>query len=297
MPATSEAKPRPLVAIAEPLDQTRAAQILDGRQIFNDGTGTHAELFFARSPEDFEHRKQYQLCLIPSEAAGEWLGALVHLNCNYFIECYDGLDLGDLGPLRTGIRGANQDLLVCMSTQSAYQLPMARKFVAALRQRGIIQGTLASTVEMAVHEAFANSMLHGNLEINTVGHLSMDRFNELGEETARRLASPIYGRRAILLTAKKRRNGNVEISIHDQGNGFVPRDEMQVPNLPGAQSTFGRGLQLIANLCHDVIFDRGGRTIRLTFTPLSWHRYSQTPILPQGLSPPDGPTCRKTTSD
>lgn len=203
MPTTGEANPRPLVAVAEPLDQARAAKVLGGQHIFGDGAGANAELFFGRSPEDFEHRNRYQLCLIPSETGREWLGALVRLNCNYFVECYDGLDLGDLGPLRTAKRGANWDLLVCMSTQSAYQLPMARKFVTALRHRDIIHDTIAPTVEMAVQEAFANSMLHGNLEMNTTGHLSMDRFNELGEETARRLASPIHGGRAIMLTAKK----------------------------------------------------------------------------------------------
>ncbi len=267
MPATGEVQPRPFVAVAEPLDRARAAQVLDGRHIFGDGAGAHAELFFGRSPEDFPHSNRYQLCLIPSETGREWLGALVRLNCNYFVECYDGLDLVDLGPLRTAKRGANWDLLVCMSTQSAYQLPMARKFVTALRHRGIIHDTIAPTVEMAVQEAFANSMIHGNLEMNTTGHLSMDRFNELGEETARRLASPVYGGRVIMLTAKKRRNGNVEISINDQGSGFVPPDETPVPKLPGAESTFGRGLPLIRSLCHDVSFDRGGRTIRLTFAP------------------------------
>ena len=267
MPASGEVHPRLFVAVAEPLDRARATQVLNGRHIFGDHAGTHAELFFGRSPEDFPHSNRYQLCLIPSETGREWLGALVRLNCNYFVECYDGLDLGELGPVRTAKRGASWDLLVCMSTQSAYQLPMARKFVTALRHRGIIPDMIAPTVEMAVQEAFANSMIHGNLEMNTTGHLSMDRFNELGEETARRLASPAHGARAIMLTAKKRRNGNVEISINDQGNGFVPPDETPVPKFPGAESTFGRGLPLIRSLCHDVSFERGGRTIRLTFTP------------------------------
>ncbi|WP_339862873.1 SpoIIE family protein phosphatase [Thalassospira alkalitolerans] len=267
MSPAGETFPRPRVAIAEPVNHDRVSAILAGKQIFDDGAGAEADLSFGRSPEDFQHGNRYQLCLIPQESSREWLGALVRLNCNYFIESFDQIDLRDLGPIRTAQRGAKWDLLVCMSTQSAYQLPMARKFVTALRHRGIIHDTIAPTVEMAVQEAFANSLVHGNLELDTTGHLTMDRFNALGEETARRLEAPAYGGRVIMLTAKKRRNGNVEISINDQGNGFTPPPEKPAPKLPGSESTFGRGLPLIRSLCQNVSFERGGRTIKLTFTP------------------------------
>ncbi len=266
MLSVGEVNLRPKVAVAQPLDHNRAARVLSGPHIFGEGANTNVELFFGRSPEDFARSNRYQMCLIPPETGREWLGALVRLNCNYFVECYDGLDLGDLGPLRTAKRGAAWDLLVCMSTQSAYQLPMARKFVTALRHRGIIHDTIAPTIEMAVQEAFANSMIHGNLEMSTAGHLSMDRFNALSEETARRLAAS-FGNRVIMLTAKKRRNGHVEITINDQGGGFTPPPATAETKLPGAESTFGRGLPLIRSLCQNVSFDRGGRTIRLTFIP------------------------------
>lgn len=55
-----------------------------------------------------------------------------------------------------------------MSTRSAYHLPVARKFVTGLRHRGLIGETIAPAVEMAVQEAFANSLIHGNLELDTV---------------------------------------------------------------------------------------------------------------------------------
>ncbi|WP_417815462.1 hypothetical protein [Thalassospira alkalitolerans] len=176
MSPAGETFPRPRVAIAEPVNHDRVSAILAGKQIFDDGAGAEADLSFGRSPEDFQHGNRYQLCLIPQESSREWLGALVRLNCNYFIESFDQIDLRDLGPIRTAQRGAKWDLLVCMSTQSAYQLPMARKFVTALRHRGIIPIPLPHSRNGCRKHLQFGVRQSGT---DTTGHLTMDRFNAL----------------------------------------------------------------------------------------------------------------------
>jgi sigma-B regulation protein RsbU (phosphoserine phosphatase) len=202
---------------------------------------------------------------LPPQVGRDWLGSLIRLKCDTFVECFPELELGDLGPISGTKSKPKHDLLVCLSTRSAYHLPVARKFVTSLRHRGLIGDSLASSVEMAVQEAFANSLIHGNLELDTGGHLSMDRFKELGEQTERRLASVNHGARAIILAARRRKNGHVVITISDQGKGFTPPDEKSTAHVARKDTTFGRGLPLIRSLCQSVSFRRDGRTIELTF--------------------------------
>ena len=217
--------------------------------------------------EDFPRETRFQVCFLPNLVAPDWLGALPRLNCNYFIEAYDGLALGDLSPLRRPFPGPQWDLLVCLSTQSAYHLPIARKFVTALRRRGVLHDKIAPTLEIAVQEAFSNSLLHGNMEIDTTGHLSMEKFNALEQTTRERLADPKFGHRAIILAARQLVDvEGVEIFIHDQGRGFTPPQDSDLRAMPGSDSTFGRGLSLIKTLCNDLDFDRDGRTIRMRFS-------------------------------
>ena len=253
------------VAVPQSLSSDDVESLLTGANIWDRSDPIPFEHVIGNSPEDLSNSAHFSCCLLPSDPGREWLGSLIRLNSDNFIECFDGMDLGDLCPIIGSDPKSKHHLLVCLSTRSAYHLPVARKFVTALRHRGLIKEATAPAVEMAVQEAFANSLIHGNLALTTSGRLSMDRFNELGDETKKRLASTTYGDRAIVLTAKKRKNGHIVISINDQGAGFTPRKETDETTMPGQESTFGRGLPLIKSLCHSVTFARGGRTIKLTF--------------------------------
>jgi sigma-B regulation protein RsbU (phosphoserine phosphatase) len=258
----SETLTKRRVAHAKSISQEDVAKVLAAGAIWEKREDIRVNYSDGQTPEDLSNSKHFAACVMPPQGGREWLGGLTRLNCKVFLEYLPEIDLGDLAPLAAKKSARKQDLLVCLSTRSAYQLPVARKFVTSLRHRGIIGEQIAPAVEMAVQEAFANSLIHGNLELETGGHLSMDRFNELGEQTQNRLNSTEYGARAIMLTARKRKNGHVLISISDQGNGFTPPDDADVSR---QDTTFGRGLPLIKSLCHSVSFHRGGRTIELTF--------------------------------
>lgn len=264
MPVGRDSRAKYLVAVPQSVAQQDLAKLVAGINLW-DATEAAAKYISGQSPEDFSSQRRFSFCILPSQVGRDWLGSLIRLNCDTFVECFPELDLEDLAPLVGKKSLPKHDLLVCLSTRSAYHLPVARKFVTSLRHRGLVGDGVASSVEMAVQEAFANSLIHGNLELATGGHLSMDRFKELGEETERRLGSDHHGARAIILTARRRKNGQVVISINDQGNGFSPPDAKATAPVSRKDTTFGRGLPLIRSLCHSVNFLRDGRTIELTF--------------------------------
>ncbi|NIY76254.1 SpoIIE family protein phosphatase [Thalassospira sp. HF15] len=265
MPAGGESRAKHLIAVAQSVAQEDVDRLVQSSNIWKTPDAFSVKYAFGQTPEDFSSQRHFSFCIMPPYVGRDWLGSLIRLNCETFVECFPELDLDDLAPLSGKKSRPKQDLMVCLSTRSAYHLPVARKFVTSLRHRGLIGDSIASSVEMAVQEAFANSLVHGNLELNTGGHLSMDRFKELGEETERRLASANHGARAIILTARRRKNGQVVISISDQGQGFTPPDEQATLDITRKDSTFGRGLPLIRSLCQSVSFLRDGRTIELTF--------------------------------
>ncbi|WP_252509646.1 SpoIIE family protein phosphatase [Thalassospira sp. TSL5-1] len=268
------------VAIAGNASLETANRLIFKEDLFVAADVSDTRFFHGSGIEDFPRETRFQVCFLPNLVTPDWLGALPRLNCNYFIEAYEGLQLGDLSPLRRPFPGPQWDLLVCLSTQSAYHLPIARKFVTALRRRGVLHDKIAPTLEIAVQEAFSNSLLHGNMEIDTTGHLSMEKFNALEQTTRERLADPEFGHRAIILAARQLvETQGVEIFIHDQGRGFAPPQNSDLRAMPGSESTFGRGLSLIKTLCSNLNFDRDGRTIRM--------RFSSQPITEDGTGKAD----------
>lgn len=266
MPAGSTSRPYYTIAVAHSLAHDDVDQLVRSQNFWEQQPDEVTLNFISgQTPEDFSSQKHFSFCLLPHRVGRDWLGALTRLNCDTFVEYFDELDLDDLAPLSGDTSQPKHDLQVCLSTSSAYHLPVARKFVTSLRHRALIGDNIAATVEMAVQEAFANSLIHGNLELEASGHLSMDRFKELGEETERRLASRQYGGRAIVLTARRHQRRKLVITISDQGAGFAPPDEIETADISRNDSTFGRGLPLIQGLCESVKFLRDGRTIELTF--------------------------------
>ncbi|KZB69791.1 SpoIIE family protein phosphatase [Thalassospira sp. MCCC 1A02491] len=265
MTAGTESRTAHSVAIAQSLAQSDIDALLASSSLWDAPDRVSVKSVTGQTPEDFSHNRRFSVCFLPSGVGREWLGGLTRLDCDTFVECSSEIDFADLAPLIPTNGGRSHALSVCMSTRSAYHLPVARKFVTALRHRGLIAEKIAATVEMAVQEAFANSLIHGNLELDTSGHLSMDSFTELGEETKRRLASSKHGARVILLTARRKKNGHIVITVNDQGNGFTPPSDSCSTAVAGRKTTFGRGLPLIKSLCHSVSFSRSGRSIELQF--------------------------------
>jgi CheY-like chemotaxis protein/anti-sigma regulatory factor (Ser/Thr protein kinase) len=120
--------------------------------------------------------------------------------------------------------------------------------------------TTRMRVAIALHEALANALYHGNLECSSELRQQDERhFFQLAEE---RLASEPYRSRRIHLETKIDR-GAVRIDIRDEGPGFdvasldkpfEPEDLMRIG---------GRGMVLIRSFFDEVIHNDSGNQITL----------------------------------
>lgn len=148
-----------------------------------------------------------------------------------------------------------------LSTLRAFRLELAPLLCEALLSRGWIADTRRPEVELCVHEAVSNAIVHGNLGIQHGPSEDPASFDRFYAEVRTRLADP--ARAARLLRVDAVWDGAfVEVQVDDEGGGFQSGPQA-LPSSPAAKS--GRGLHIMRELADGVAFDRGGRTVRLRF--------------------------------
>ena len=113
---------------------------------------------------------------------------------------------------------------------------LVMRFVAILRK---VDGSEAG-IEMALHEALVNAVVHGNQEDP----------NKLVE-----------------IACRCSMDGEVSITVRDQGQGFDCR-AIPDPTAPENQmSTHGRGIYIMRASMDEVYFDEGGAVVRMRKKP------------------------------
>lgn len=157
------------------------------------------------------------------------------------------------------VSGAGQ-MLVALTTASAYRLPLAALFAEALRRASLIDDAAKEAVLLALQEAIANGVVHGNLEMHSPRRAS-ENMRAYWAEIRARLADPVKGARLITLDARIH-DGLLTIAVTDEGRGFNP-DQIQQrdPSRP-----HGKGLRLIHQLTLSADIAQGGRQHVLTFS-------------------------------
>lgn len=146
----------------------------------------------------------------------------------------------------------------------------ARGFVAAEDFAGLLCATIMAHagpprdrdgMHLAVHEAIANAVQHGCLELgSTLRQTSADHC-AFASAMMDRLSMPGYGDRQIII-ATRWLDPFITVSIRDPGPGYQER-----PSTPsaGAEAKSGRGLSLIRKLADEVEIGLGGRCITMRF--------------------------------
>jgi serine/threonine-protein kinase RsbW len=110
--------------------------------------------------------------------------------------------------------------------------------IAAIVKRSGISGETAFGIDMAVREAIANAVIHGN---------KLDE-KKLVEITVK--SSP----------------ASLDISVHDQGHGFNPETISDPTSEENILKTSGRGIFFMRNFMDEVdwsISPEGGTTVRM----------------------------------
>jgi serine/threonine-protein kinase RsbW len=93
-----------------------------------------------------------------------------------------------------------------------------------------------SDIEMALHEALANAVIHGN-----------------GENS----------NKLIYVTCRCYMDGEVSITVRDEGRGFDSSAVLDPTALENLLFTHGRGIYLMKTLMDEVCFEEGGAVVMM----------------------------------
>lgn len=197
-----------------------------------------------------------QVVLVTESASGELANAL-RSRCAAIIEYTEG-DLPSAA-LQDALRAGQ--LLVSLTTRMAWTLDTASQFCEGLVARGMMPEGLRHEVELGLHEAIINSVLHGNLAIG--GSLVDDpsQFDAFCQRLSGKLADPDHALKRINLSAWIA-DAYLHIRVTDEGNGY-DSSVVREPVSPEAKS--GRGLEIMRALSHGLTVSDGGRTATLRF--------------------------------
>ena len=125
---------------------------------------------------------------------------------------------------------------------------------------GVCDETGAMQIGVALREALANAVFHGNLEVSSelLEH-GGSAFSDLASE--RRKQAP-YASRRVRIEARIDASQVVFI-IEDDGPGFDPGSLPDPLDLSNLEKPSGRGLMLIRTFMDDVTFNERGNQIRM----------------------------------
>jgi DNA-binding response OmpR family regulator len=137
-------------------------------------------------------------------------------------------------------------------------------------------------VKLALYEALANAVEHGNLEIDYE-----QKTHAMGEEGGvralieRRRNDPRLARRRVRLEASYEPS-RVVYTIRDEGRGFRHRTEEQEHRLGDTSALHGRGILLMKHYMSEVDWNDEGNEVRLALTLRRRTPGSPSPTEPAG---------------
>ena len=152
-------------------------------------------------------------------------------------------------------------LFLSLSTRMAWSFDTAAQFCDALAVRGLLPDYLRHDVELSLHEAVVNAVLHGNLAMG--GSLVDDpaEFDAFCQRLTARLAEGEGATKRVELAAFGE-PGLLVLRVHDEGAGYDPE---LVPRPVDITAKSGRGLEIMRTMSARMEVTDGGRTVALAF--------------------------------
>ncbi len=143
---------------------------------------------------------------------------------------------------------------------SSISLPV----VGRLAQSGMLSHTEALKIRLAVQEAVLNGLEHGNLELDSqwkeeIGEDGSDMFSSVRKD---RLADPNYADRYVYVTLQFS-DGSLEITVRDEGKGFLNSKVVQANGKVDSLACSGRGLALMSSAVDEVRFGKNGSVVTM----------------------------------
>lgn len=128
-------------------------------------------------------------------------------------------------------------------------------------QMGLCDPTECMRIGVALEEALANALYHGNLEVGSV--LREQEEKCYWELVRQRMAQSPYRDRRIHVRAALRREQAV-FEIRDEGPGFDPRSLPDPTDPANLEKTTGRGVLLMRTFMDEVVYNDQGNMVTLT---------------------------------
>lgn len=167
---------------------------------------------------------------------------------------------GDLQPVMAAI--PDHGLLISLTTATGYGLEVARAFCDAVGARTAMDDKMRQMMELALHEAMVNAMVHGNLEIVSQSKDSLDDFVLFCQTIETRLADRHFGGRRVGVAADWS-GETIDVTVTDNGPGYDHAAVLERPIDLNKKS--GRGLFLIKDICRSVAIKDHGRRLVMSF--------------------------------
>lgn len=175
----------------------------------------------------------------------------------------------DLPRLLENLQPAGETLVLalCFYTPNAYEHDVSAAITGAMLRQGLITVEMVSRLRTALHEAVANALIHGNLELPSPRREDVNDFVAFGEAITARLADPAYAGRRLAVTVCTGADPATDVRLHirNEGPGFdpaaLPPRERRNPDRAHG------GWALILAGCDHAAFSPDGRTLTLTLRP------------------------------
>jgi CheY-like chemotaxis protein len=174
------------------------------------------------------------------------------------------------GVLSTSKSGQNrQRLMECLTqTESQFVLqndpalvpPLLAHLRESLTRMNLCDETGLIQVSVALGEALANAMYHGNLEV--ASELREKSESEYQKLIAERQRQKPYRERRVYVTSKETL-AEVRYTVRDEGKGFDPKKLPDPTDPANLEKTTGRGLLLIRTFMDEVFHNDVGNQITL----------------------------------
>ncbi|MBP2313513.1 ATP-binding protein [Azospirillum soli] len=171
---------------------------------------------------------------------------------------------GDLQGDWLGAPPVEHGFYLSLTTGSAYGLQCAVLVCDELARRGVLGPERRGSIELCLHEAIANALVHGNLGIASSAKDQPEGYRVFSRMVQERLGDlAVRGRRLdVFARWGGGPGGGLSIAVVDQGGGF---DTASLPAETGGSARSGRGFVFMRTLAKRVSVTDGGRCTVLHF--------------------------------
>lgn len=148
-----------------------------------------------------------------------------------------------------------------LTTGTAYGMQCAVLVCDELARRGVLRPERRGNIELCLHEAIANAIVHGNMGIPSSAKEQPEGYRLFGQLLKERLGDHDVRQRRLDIFARWA-GDSLNIAVVDQGGGF---DTSALPEQADGNAHSGRGFLFMRALAKRVSVTDGGRCTVLHF--------------------------------